>query len=80
MIKKGFIIDPKKVQRVFDFWTSTLDQSQLLIITEPKQSKLTYYAGFVWTKIGQIKNQKEWNKYLYELAQKVNNPLEVLLD
>ena len=79
-VGQGIVIDAKKVQRAFDFRTSTPDQSQLLIITKPKQSKLTYYAGFAWTKSGQINNKKEWNKNLDEFAKKANNPLEVSLN
>lgn len=72
---EGIVIDPQQVQEAFDFRTSKLDQSQLLIITEPRQTKLTYYAGFAWTERGLVNNIKEWNKYLHAFAQKVKNPL-----
>ena len=79
-VGEGIIIDAKKVQRAFDFRTSTPDQSQLLILTEPKQKKLIYYAGFAWTKSGQINNKKEWENHLHDFSKMINNPLKVTIN
>ncbi|NCP05109.1 MAG: DUF4861 domain-containing protein [Flavobacteriales bacterium] len=76
-VGEGIILDPQQVQQAFDFRTSTPDQSQLLIITEPNQTKLTYYAGFAWTKGGDVTTKENWIQMLDKESKKINNPLQV---
>lgn len=40
-------------------------------------SRAIYYAGFGWKKSGLFDNKEEWNEYLGQFAEKVNNPLIV---
>ncbi|MDW7691213.1 DUF4861 domain-containing protein [Flammeovirgaceae bacterium SG7u.111] len=76
-VGEGIVIDPTVVKKGFDFRTDTPDQSQLLVVTDSAQQKLTYYAGFVWTKSGQASNQSEWLEILKKQADLVANPVVV---
>ncbi|MDN3670490.1 DUF4861 domain-containing protein [Echinicola jeungdonensis] len=73
----GVVIDPELVQGFKDHRVEYKDGSQLLIMTDPSNNKLTYYAGFGWDKSGQIENKAEWDAYLEQFKNKLSNPLKV---
>ncbi|MDF2554041.1 MAG: hypothetical protein K0R77_3316 [Chryseobacterium sp.] len=77
-VGEGIVIDPKIVQKSVAFKSETPDQSNLLVVTEPK-NKLTYYAGFAWQKSGQIQTQNDWEKMLQKQVQIVANPLIITI-
>jgi unsaturated rhamnogalacturonyl hydrolase len=52
------------------------DQFLSELRVEPDRS-LTYYAGAVWDKAGQIRNSKEWFDYVQGFKEKLNHPLEI---
>ena len=59
--------------------TSKVDLSNAYATLKVKNNKVVYYAGFAWKKQGDIKNAQEWQAYLNEFSEKINNPLEVSL-
>jgi pectinesterase len=44
-----------------------------------KDLSYTYYAGAAWTRLGDIRNEKEWETYLNEFEMRIRNPLVVQL-
>ncbi|WP_418603601.1 DUF4861 family protein [Hwangdonia sp.] len=42
-------------------------------------NKVVYYAGFAWQKSGQFSSKADWENYLNDFSNKINNPLEVTL-
>ncbi|MFH6767519.1 DUF4861 family protein [Gaetbulibacter aquiaggeris] len=41
--------------------------------------KTMYYAGFGWKKSDQFSNKEEWEHYLNDFTERLNNPLEVVI-
>lgn len=76
-VGEGIIINPKVVKKAFDYRTKTVDQSQILIVTEPKNNTSVYYAGFAWTKSNQVSSVKDWDVLLEKQAKIIQNPLSV---
>ncbi|RZJ73826.1 DUF4861 family protein [Flavobacterium sp.] len=77
-VGEGIIVDAKIVTDAFAHKSKTPDQSNLIVTTNA-QSKLTYYAGFAWTKSGQISNVEDWDKMLEKQAQMIVKPLQVTI-
>lgn len=76
-VGEGIIIDPKVVKKAFDYRTKAVDQSQILIVTEPKNNISVYYAGFAWTKSNQVSSVEDWDALLEKQAKIIQNPLSV---
>jgi hypothetical protein len=55
------------------------DLSNAYATLKVKNNKVVYYAGFAWKKQGEIKNAQEWQEYLNQFSENINNPLEVSL-
>jgi hypothetical protein len=75
-VGEGIIIEPNKVQNAFNHQSKTPDQSQVLLVTKPQET-LTYYAGFGWTKSGQVSTVLEWDQMLERQVKIVENPLKI---
>lgn len=73
-VGEGIIIEPNKVQNAFNHKSQTPDQSQVLLVTKPQET-LTYYAGFGWTKSGQVSAVQDWDQMLERQSKIVKNPL-----
>jgi hypothetical protein len=73
----GVVLAPQQIQGWKDRRTKAKEQSHLLVMATPKESKVVYYAGFGWTKSGQFKSAAEWDQYLAQFAQRLASPLEV---
>jgi hypothetical protein len=76
-VGEGIIINPKVIEKAFEFKTETPDQSQLLILTDSTQHTLTYYTGFAWLKSGQVSNAQEWLDLLARQEDVVAHPVEI---
>lgn len=76
-VGEGIVLDPKVVQSAFMHHSETLDQSQILILTQPKSMKLVYYAGFSWLKSGQIQSVEDWDAMLTKQSSIIQNPLKI---
>jgi hypothetical protein len=74
------VLDPKLVQQYIDHRVATPDQSHLLVLTDPEQSVLNYYAGFGWEKSGQFNSAQEWDQYLEHFSRRLASPLEVVVE
>ncbi|WP_423911127.1 DUF4861 family protein [Flavobacterium sp.] len=59
--------------------TPKADLSNAYATLKVKNNKVIYYSGFAWKKQGQINNAQEWQEYLNQFSQNINNPLEVSL-
>ncbi|MFD0991108.1 DUF4861 family protein [Mariniflexile jejuense] len=78
-VGEGVLIDTALVKESINYDSKTSDQSQVLIVTRPKGNSLSYYAGFAWTKSGQVSNVEDWDNMLKKQIQIINNPLKVQL-
>ncbi|MFC3335204.1 DUF4861 family protein [Flavobacterium palustre] len=76
---EGIVMNPKLVSDAFSNVSKEKDQSNLLVITKPKENKLTYYAGFAWQKSGQVSNQADWDTLLQKQAKLLANPLKITI-
>lgn len=74
---EGVVLDPSRFDRSFINESTVPDQSQLLILTYPKNGILTYYAGFAWTKSGQVSSVEDWELLLQRQAERIESPLKV---
>lgn len=78
-VGEGIVIDPAIVDSAFAHVSQTKDQSNILVVTHPEDNKLTYYAGFAWTKSRQVKDVAGWDAMLIKQQQIVANPLKVMV-
>lgn len=76
-VGEGIVIDPKSVISAMDYRSKAADQSQILVVTSPKNNTSLYYVGFAWTGSGQVKNVQDWEEMLVKQAQNIQNPLLV---
>lgn len=76
---EGIVLNPKLVSDAFSNVSKEKDQSNLLVIANPKENKLTYYAGFAWQKSGQVTNEADWDTLLQKQAKIIANPLKVTI-
>ncbi|WP_308993889.1 DUF4861 family protein [Mariniflexile litorale] len=74
-IGEGIVIDNSLVKESINHDSKTPDQSQVLIVTQPKENTLSYYVGFAWTKSGQVFNVEDWDKMLDKQSMIVKSPL-----
>lgn len=79
MLGLGVVMDPKNVKEILDHRVEYRDGSQLLMVAEPKDQSVTYYAGFGWDKSGQFANSADWDHYLQQFAKKLKSPLKVTI-
>jgi len=76
-IGTGLVV-PKNALKSFDnHITDEKDLSNLYGNITVKNNKAIYYAGFGWKKGSPFQTKQEWEKYLSEFAEKINNPLTV---
>ncbi|GIZ09300.1 DUF4861 family protein [Flavobacterium sp. UMI-01] len=59
--------------------TSEVDLSNAYANLKVKNNKVVYYAGHAWKEQGDIKNAEQWQNYLSQFAENINNPLVVSL-
>lgn len=76
-VGEGVVIDPKVVKTAFEHHSKTPDQSQILIVTEPKSNVFVYYAGFAWLKSGQVQSVEDWDALLERQSKLVQSPLMI---
>lgn len=76
---EGIVINPKDVKEAFANVSEIKDQSNLLIVTNPKNNKLVYYSGFAWQKSGQVTNENDWDVLLQKQAKMLASPLKVTI-
>jgi hypothetical protein len=77
-VGEGIVIDPKVIDSSFARISNVPDQSNILIVTKPKDT-LTYYAGFAWKKSGQVDTVEDWENLLRKQAKIIATPLTVNL-
>lgn len=78
-VGEGIVIDPKVVKSAIDHRSKAADQSQILVVTTPKNNTLTYYVGFAWAGSGQVQSVQDWDAMLEKQAQVIQNPLLVTI-
>lgn len=77
-IGEAIIVDPKLVKSAFAHKSQTRDQSNLLVLTNPKKST-TFYAGFAWEKSGQVKDSNDWEAFVKKQKTLLDHPLQVII-
>lgn len=75
-VGEGIVIDPALIDTAFARQTDIPDQSNLLVLAEPKD-KVTYYAGFAWEKSGQVASADDWDAILEQQSKALADPLKV---
>ncbi|MBD3581730.1 DUF4861 family protein [Flavobacterium selenitireducens] len=75
-VGEGVIVSPVAIFDAFAHKSKTPDQSNLIILTDASRN-LVYYAGFAWTKSGQIATVADWDEMLARQSKIVANPLVV---
>lgn len=66
------IVDPKTFLRQAE------DKSNhLLLVKNPSDNSISYWAGFAWDRAGRIATADAWKKYVAEFAQGVRSPIAV---
>ena len=78
-VGEGIVVNPGVVKTAMDHRSKAADQSQILVVTEPKKDTLTYYVGFAWTGSGQVQSVQDWDAMLEKQAQVIKNPLAVTI-
>ena len=78
-VGEGIVIEPKIVKSAMNHHSKSPDQSQILVVTEPKNNKLVYYVGFAWMGSGQVQSVQDWDAMLEKQAQVIQNPLLVTI-
>ncbi|SHE54427.1 protein of unknown function [Arenibacter palladensis] len=73
---EGLVLNPTDIVTALVHKTEIRDQSNLLVITKPKNN-LTYYAGFAWELSGQITGINDWDAMLSQQAKIIANPMLV---
>lgn len=76
-VGEGIVIDPSMVKTAMNHHSKAVDQSQILVVTVPKNGTLVYYAGFAWTKSGQVQSVQDWDILLEKQALRIEYPLVV---
>jgi hypothetical protein len=78
-VGEGIIIEKSVFKEALNHHSSIPDQSQILILTEPKKNKLIYYVGFTWSKSGKIQSIEDWDKKLELQSEIIDNPLIITI-
>jgi len=68
----GVIVTPGELVKFADDVGNYLAIAKLLA-----SGKLTYYAGFTWSKSGQFSAVEGWDQYLADTARRLKSPLQV---
>jgi len=68
----GVIVTPGELVKFADDVGNCLAIAKLLA-----SGKLTYYAGFTWSKSGQFSAVEGWDQYLADTARRLKSPLQV---
>jgi hypothetical protein len=76
-VGEGIVINPIVVKTVMDHRSKAADQSQILVVTAPKNNSLVYYVGFVWTGSAQVQSVQDWDLMLAKQGEVIKNPLVV---
>ncbi len=60
---------------------SIIEDSTHCLINNTLQTneQFTYYSGFAWTRMGDIKNEQQWIEYLTSFQKRIDNPLQVTI-
>lgn len=74
-VGEGIVIDPAVVKTALNHHSKFADQSQILVVTTPKNDTLTYYVGFAWSKSGQVQSVQDWDAMLEKQSQLIQSPL-----
>ncbi len=63
-----------------DLIKQTEDSLSDIVVLRPEHNKLKYYFADAWDQeLNGIRNKKEFIKYLYEVIDELNNPIEIKL-
>ncbi|MBT8186049.1 MAG: DUF4861 domain-containing protein, partial [Eudoraea sp.] len=73
----GIVIPQNAMVGHQHYLSNRRDESNLYTHIRTIEGKATYYAGFGWKKSGQFENKVQWDNYLNEFAERLNNPLIV---
>ncbi|MBC7847852.1 MAG: DUF4861 family protein [Flavobacterium sp.] len=78
-VGEGIVIAPNLVKTALNHHSKSPDQSQILVVTEPKNKKIVYYVGFAWLKSGQVNSVADWDSLLERQQAIINSPLIITM-
>ena len=74
------IVFPKNTMISYEkYVVANKDLCNLYATLKVKENKVIYYTGFGWKKQGEFTTKEAWEKYLGQFANKINNPLLVVI-
>ena len=74
------IVFPKNTMISFEkYVVANKDLCNLYATLKVKENKVVYYTGFGWKKQGEFTTKEAWELYLGQFANKINNPLLVVI-
>ena len=74
------IVFPKNTMISFEkYVVANKDLCNLYAKVKVKENKVVYYTGFGWKKQGEFTTKEAWETYLGQFANKINNPLLVVI-
>ena len=59
------------------YLTPEKDLSNAYLNLKVLNNKVVYYSGYAWTKAKYFENEQQWNNYLEDFSQIINNPMKV---
>jgi hypothetical protein len=76
----GIVAPKNEIMGIDKYVTSKKELSNLYGDLKVKNNKVVYYTGFGWKKEGTFSTNEDWEKYLTQFAEKINNPLSVKIE
>ncbi len=74
------IVFPKNTMISFEkYVVANKDLCNLYATLKVKENKVVYYSGFGWKKQGEFTTKEAWETYLGKFANKINNPLLIVI-
>ena len=74
------IVFPKNTMISYEkYVVANKDLCNLYAKLKVKENKVVYYSGFGWKKQGEFTTKEAWETYLGQFANKINNPLLVVI-
>ena len=74
------IVFPKNTMISFEkYVVANKDLCNLYATLKVKENKVIYYTGFGWKKQGEFTTKEAWETYLGQFANKINNPLLIVI-
>ena len=79
-IGTAVVLNPENLAGFRTYISPVPDHSQLFVDMKVNNGEVVYYSGFYWSKSGQFKDEKAWEKYLHDFSVEIQNPVVVKIE